>query len=199
MEAYKYDIKPSEPTSADEATTAARKHIKTSLDNCHGKLDQYYQLINETPVYAAATVLNPAQKWRFFDLQWKSQRQKRWLTTVKRYVKRFWEEAYHDKAEEQPFIAEQTLQQTLFEANRSHQPSNLQQFLHPPDFYTQHQTTAARDKYQKYIKASPLPYDNPLQWWGTRRKEFPILSQMVLDLLSIPLMFVECERVFSST
>ena len=62
MEAYKYNIKPSEPASADEATAAARKHMKTSLDNCHGKLDQYYQLMDETPVYAAATVLNPAQK-----------------------------------------------------------------------------------------------------------------------------------------
>ena len=120
------------------------------------------------------------------------------MTTVKRYVKRFWEEAYHDKAEEQPSIAEQTSQQTSFEANRSHQLSNLQQFLHPPDFYTQHQTTAARDEYQEYIKAPPLPCDDPLQWWGARRKEFPILSQMALDLLSIPLMSAECERVFSS-
>jgi len=39
IEAYKYDIEPSKPTSADEATAAARKYIKTSLDNCHRKLD----------------------------------------------------------------------------------------------------------------------------------------------------------------
>ncbi len=60
IEIYKYDIEPSEPASVDEATAAARKYIKISLDNCHGKLDQYYQLIDETSVYAAATILNLA-------------------------------------------------------------------------------------------------------------------------------------------
>ena len=60
IEIYKYDIEPSEPASADEATAAARKYMKISLDNCHGKLDQYYQLMDETPVYAAATILNLA-------------------------------------------------------------------------------------------------------------------------------------------
>jgi len=69
MEVYKYDIESSEATSTDETTTATRKYIKTSLDNCHGKFDQYYQLMNEIFVYAAAIVLNPAQKWCFFDLQ----------------------------------------------------------------------------------------------------------------------------------
>ncbi len=166
--------------------------MKISLDNCHGKLDQYYQLMDKTPIYAAATVLNPAQKWKFFELHWKNQRQKKWLAAAKKYVKRFWEDVYLAAASE----ARETEPQS--DDNHCPEPSNLEQFLHPPNFYTQYQTAAARDEYQEYIKAPPLPCDNPLKWWEARRKEFPILSQMALDVLSIPLISAECERVFSA-
>ncbi len=139
---------------------------------------------------AAATVLNPSQKWKFFELHWKNQRQKRWLTTAKKYMKKFWEDVYLTAAPETDQI----------NPTRDNQPepSNLEQFLHPPGFFSQHQTSAARDEYQEYIKAPPVPCDNPLEWWGARRTEFPILSQMALDVLSIPLMSAECERVFSA-
>ncbi len=62
IEQYEHDIDATEPTPEDHTVTAARKYMKISLNNCHGKLDQYYQLINKTPIYAAATILNPAQK-----------------------------------------------------------------------------------------------------------------------------------------
>ncbi|KAF3762264.1 HAT dimerization, partial [Cryphonectria parasitica EP155] len=37
----------------------------------------------------------------------------------------------------------------------------------------------------------------PLVWWAARKAEFPALSQMAFDVLSIPAMSSECERVFS--
>ena len=54
------------------------------------------------------------------------------------------------------------------------------------------------DDYKECYKAAAFPCEKPLQWWKTRREEYPVLSKMALDLLSIPLMSVECERVFSS-
>lgn len=35
------------------------------------------------------------------------------------------------------------------------------------------------------------------EWWDARKMEFPSLSRMAFDLLSIPAMSAECERVFS--
>ena len=55
-----------------------------------------------------------------------------------------------------------------------------------------------KDEYKEYCKQRVQPYDNLLEWWGARQQKFPYLSKMAFDLLSIPLMFVECERVFSS-
>jgi hypothetical protein len=40
---------------------------------------------------------------------------------------------------------------------------------------------------------------HPLQWWQANEGEYPILSQMAYDLLSIPAMSDENERVFSGT
>jgi hypothetical protein len=45
---------------------------------------------------------------------------------------------------------------------------------------------------------APVPCEKPLEWWGARREEYPRLSRLAFDLLSIPLMSAECERVFSA-
>jgi hypothetical protein len=67
-----------------------------------------------------------------------------------------------------------------------------------PGFYDQPAEAATRDEYEKYIKIKLEPCERPLKWWGTRRQEFSRLSQMVFNLLFMPLMSAECERVFSS-
>jgi hypothetical protein len=38
------------------------KYIAISLDNCWVKLDEYYKILNDTPVYAAVIILHPDQE-----------------------------------------------------------------------------------------------------------------------------------------
>ncbi|KAJ3454851.1 hypothetical protein MRS44_013451 [Fusarium solani] len=45
-------------------------------------------------------------------------------------------------------------------------------------------------------KNDPLVTD-PIQHWWERRKDYPRLSRMALDLLSVPPMSAECKRLFS--
>lgn len=68
--------------------------------------------------------------------------------------------------------------------------------MNPAGFYNARTT---RDEYAEYCLLSPTPCKRPLEWWGERRTEFPQLSKMAFDLLSIPLMSAECERIFSVT
>ena len=42
-------------------------------------------------------------------------------------------------------------------------------------------------------------YFNPIGWWIEKKADWPILAQLALDLLAIPAMAAEDERVFSST
>lgn len=36
-----------------------------------------------------------------------------------------------------------------------------------------------------------------MKWWAERRTEFLCLSRLALDILAVPAMTVNCERVFS--
>jgi hypothetical protein len=61
------------------------------------------------------------------------------------------------------------------------------------------------DEYERYCKEPVMEMDldevfDPLGWWqeSTQQKVYPNLSKMALDLLSIPAMSAEVERLFSS-
>ena len=77
------------PPELDHEIEKSRRHIKTSIDNCWGKLDEYYRLMDLTPVYAAAVVLHPGRRWRYFEMRWIAPHQIEWLNAAKAYVKTF--------------------------------------------------------------------------------------------------------------
>ncbi len=58
------------PDSDDDAVDTTRELIKVSLDNCWGKLDEYYKTLDLSPTYAAAIILHPTYKWRYFEKTW---------------------------------------------------------------------------------------------------------------------------------
>jgi hypothetical protein len=69
--------------------------------------------------------------------------------------------------------------------------------MNPPDFYTaQHQ--APVNEYRKYLENPAEKCDHPLIWWKNRYSAWPSLAAMAVDVLSIPLMSAECEKVFLS-
>jgi hypothetical protein len=57
------------------------------------------------------------------------------------------------------------------------------------------------DEYHQYIRSPTVevPDTDPRSWWlePTQRKTYPNLSRMTLDILSIPAMSAEVERLFS--
>jgi len=58
----------------------------------------------------------------------------------------------------------------------------------------------SKDEFDDYVGKEPTPIDaSPLQWWcqDIQRKRWPRLSLMAIDILSIPAMSAEPERVFS--
>ena len=42
-----------------------------------------------------------------------------------------------------------------------------------------------------------MKISNPIAWWREQQATYPKLAQMAFDVLSIPAMSAECERVFS--
>jgi hypothetical protein len=70
--------------------------------------------------------------------------------------------------------------------------------MNPPSFYEEITAAVPRDKYKEYIRMAPVPCEKLLEWWETRRAEYPHFLRMAFDLLFMPLMSAECERVFSA-
>ena len=53
------------------------------------------------------------------------------------------------------------------------------------------------DEVERYLNGPVKMQLQPLSWWLEHQDEFPRLSVMAIDLLSIPGMSTECERAFS--
>ena len=78
--------------------------------------------------------------------------------------------------------------------NRSTESSETELYMRMLDV-----TGSVEDEYEDFIKAKPTSIQGTaLQWWLnlTRRADYPRLSQMAIDILSIPSMSAEAERVF---
>ena len=61
-------------------------------------------------------------------------------------------------------------------------------------------STSEQDEYEMYISQKPIQInDSALDWWlhDEQQQCWPQLSQMAIDILSIPAMSDEPERVFS--
>jgi hypothetical protein len=54
------------------------------------------------------------------------------------------------------------------------------------------------DEYSRYIKERVEWVEDPIAWWLLQKHRYPNLSQMALDILSIPCMSADVERLFSS-
>lgn len=62
------------------------------------------------------------------------------------------------------------------------------------------QPTLVIDEYQRYCKSEQVyGFTSALAWWleETQQKNYPNLSKMAVDILSIPAMSAEPERLFS--
>jgi hypothetical protein len=56
------------------------------------------------------------------------------------------------------------------------------------------------DEFTRYTESTPTTdnVDDIIDWWRLRQEEFPVLSRMAFDILSIPGTSAEIERVFSA-
>ena len=64
----------------------------------------------------------------------------------------------------------------------------------------QSSSTSYSDELDQHLASGPIQLTGtPLQWWlqDTQRHTFPNLSRIAIDILSIPAMAAEPERVFS--
>ncbi|EGU71753.1 hypothetical protein FOXB_17738, partial [Fusarium oxysporum f. sp. conglutinans Fo5176] len=77
-----------------------RRCVQISIKNCWSKLDEYYSLLGQSPLYPAAVILHPRWNVSWLEAKWTSDEQLVWLRDAKNSVREFFEQHY--PREEQP-------------------------------------------------------------------------------------------------
>ena len=146
------------------------------------KLNDYYTLTDRSPVHVISVVLHPRFTWRYLRKQWKKRPE--WITAAEQAVKQYWLQNYADR----PVCTTST-------------PSKLL-VIDSDDDYSDEDTSIVNDEYSQWqLRARDPAVIRPLEYWSSEamRRAFPRLSQLALDVFTIPAMSDEPERTFSST
>jgi hypothetical protein len=168
-------------------------HFRHNVVQAWMKLDKYFKLTDLSPAYVAAVVFHPRLKWSFVEKYWDGIERQQWREDAKQAVEALWEE-YKIR----PLPAEVSPRPD----SQISITSSLNDYLTSVIGYSSSTSaTDDLDEYKQYIarmdNEEDRVVDNPIQYWVEKRKRWPRLAQMALDLLSIPAMSAEPERIFS--
>jgi len=156
-------------------------------------LNKYYTMTEEAPVYAAALLLNPSNRIAYLQKNWPAD----WHESAITSAYSIWEAEYKDR-----LIPDQLGDSIVDEEAEDMGPhkGNVLDRLQA-SLEVAISDTGAEDDFMCFIQQQATrikPY-TALQWWchEDRRRQYPRLSQMAIDILSIPPESAEPERVFS--
>jgi hypothetical protein len=140
--------------------------------------DKYYSKTDETSVYAAAMILHPSRRKQYIKQNWDKKYHKLSFDAVKE----LWLESYKDKvATSQSY------------SGPTQEPDQYDLFARDLDVTI---NPLSEDEYESFANGTPISVTgSALNWWleSAQRKQYPALSQMAIDILSIPVMSSEPE------
>ncbi len=104
-------------------------HISNYINSCWAKLQKYYALTDESPVYAAAIVLNPEYKFDYFKVN--QEEHQDWIEHTEESIKDLQHTMYKDYATstEAKTAAKRALDSSLFLPTPRKEPSNFDQWV----------------------------------------------------------------------
>ena len=161
------------------------KVLSSMFNSGWGKMNKYYSKTNESSAYIAGIVLNPNFKWTYINNNWKNE----WIPRSREMMKALWE-AYKSK----------TASSNIPSASQS-QPKELETKNDFKAWMKRHQTIPNfEDEYTRYCASDCALDVDARVWWQekTQQTSYPILSRLALDILAIPAMSADPERLFSS-
>jgi hypothetical protein len=156
--------------------------IKLALD----KAQEYYAKLDDSSAYLAATVLQPAKGWKFVEGLWRTQ--STWLADGKDALLDMW-----------ATYKQQPISEAMSRAKKPQRQLNvMKQYRAKGMSEARNNPPPIADEFQRYCEQAQVETDSPLRWWREIvMTKYPHLAQMAFDVLSIPAMSDEPERIFS--
>jgi hypothetical protein len=176
------------------------EHFAVNVNLGWAKLDKYYTYLKESPVYYTATALNLALRWGYFEDVWKEEHPD-WIEEAKELVQSLWDSEYRDlqlkvTSDEVPVAKKRKTKLSSFDIYR--EANRRTQLPRPSPLATGQPTMDEYARWQLDVSATDSDIEDPLQYWISKATDYPRLSRMALDVMTVPAMSAECERLFSA-
>ena len=154
-------------------------------------LNKYYAKTDKSPLYIAALILHPSRRLDYIRAHWP----KKFQEPAIRAMKKLWE----DYREKNPSPESHKVSETPRNLPAAVGKSIFDQFAQDLSSYLPRPRSF--DEFEDYCTEDPVSIGTgpAIYWWAEEKqqKRFPRLSLMAIDILSIPAMSDEPERVFS--
>jgi hypothetical protein len=180
------------PSEHLPGSNPATEFICESVNRAWMKFQEYYKITDRSIWYIAGLILNPEQKWHYLEYAWRDE--KDWVLTSKRQFKDLWEQ-YKPVQPASEVTAMSSLPSRELQQKESTLTDELNAWRHASK-----KKVKVMDEYDEYLSTPPLEagtVTNLVIWWGHHSGQWPNLSRLAFDALSIPAMSAECERSFS--
>lgn len=172
----------------------SESHFAANINLGWQKLNEYYSLLENSPVYIAALVLHPAIKWRYLEKKWNYRPD--WLKKAHSDLNGLWLDYKSRPSLDQiPSPAkigrvgrQPSRVSGLFEGVDDDYPDEALSIDHLAEYLAERNSDSGLE-----------PDQSPISYWVARQKRWPQLSLLALDTFSVPAMSDAPERVFSST
>jgi hAT family C-terminal dimerisation region len=150
---------------------------------------KYYVKANSSALYAAALILRPNYNIQYIKENCDASS----VSSILEMVEKLWE-TYRDKNANLVSVLSNTIEERLPERE-------LDMFDQIAQGLKKYSRPSSQDEYRDYtcMELYDIREVTALEWWSQdrQRKRWPRLSLMAFDILSVPAMSDEAERVFS--
>jgi hypothetical protein len=168
------------------------------LQRAEKKLAKYIKKLDDSPYYLAARVLDPECRTAFL----KDQNDCMTVEGEKKLfiVRKLWERFREKVILSGSTITTEKTQKPPLESKENLSAFHKARLQHR----LKHTRPQSLDEFDNYINENPIPLDSwttAIQWWNQplQQTRFPRLSQLAIEVLSIPGMSDKPERVFSGS
>ncbi|KAG9387065.1 Dimer-Tnp-hAT domain containing protein [Pyrenophora tritici-repentis] len=169
---------------------APEDHLFVNLRAAWSKANDYYNKLDRSPAYYAATCLHPYYKY-YCENSWVDKPE--WLTSANAGFLQLW----------QSYKPQRTRPPSQTTAKPRH--GGIDDVIGALVRRNKAQVEAAHDdEYERWRTQEPewtseqyLSDGHPVKYWIQLRSKYPCLSQFAIDILTIPASSCDCERLFS--
>lgn len=176
------------------------KDLTARIQLCWEKYTSYYERTEESPLYVTALILHPSRRLAYIKKWWEAE----WQQPAIDSARKLWQD-YRDKHpipcstlspdQADNCVADETTESqklSVYDRIKQDMENDLCLSLQEP----------GPDEFDDYASACPSALHSgmtPLAWWrqDVQRVRWPILSRFAMNVLCIPAMSDEPERVFS--